>query len=240
MSCAPTVASASPASSPSDEEELAAALKAAGARTRRRGRGRRRRARSAVTALLGGTFNPPHNGHVELAHAASRAIRRRGRRAGRGAAGTQGRATRRRDAVSSLRAPPFPTTRSSSTRTSAPSTRSRQAGGAIRSSCIGADEFCDFLTWKDPEGVLDRARLAVATRPGFPRERFERVLEQLSQTGPRAVLRDRAAADLVRGHPCARRCGRPIDDLVPPAVAELIEARAAVPRGLVVRLLHAL
>jgi hypothetical protein len=36
----------------------------------RRGRGRRRGARAAVTTLLGGTFNPPHNGHVALAQAA--------------------------------------------------------------------------------------------------------------------------------------------------------------------------
>ena len=46
---------------------------------------------------------------------------------------------------------------------------------------IGADEFCDFLTWKDPEGVLARARLGVATRPGFPRDRLENVLRELSR-----------------------------------------------------------
>ena len=44
---------------------------------------------------------------------------------------------------------------------------------------IGADEFCDFLTWTEPHEVLRRTRLGVATRPGYPRERLESVLAQL-------------------------------------------------------------
>ena len=51
---------------------------------------------------------------------------------------------------------------------------------------IGADEFCDFLTWKEPDEVLRRTRLAVATRPGFPREKLESVLERLDD--PSRVL----------------------------------------------------
>ena len=35
---------------------------------------------------------------------------------------------------------------------------------------LGADEFADFLGWKEPEEVLRRVRLGVATRPGYPRE----------------------------------------------------------------------
>ena len=34
---------------------------------------------------------------------------------------------------------------------------------------VGADEFAELLTWKDPNGVLELARLGVATRPGYPR-----------------------------------------------------------------------
>ena len=44
---------------------------------------------------------------------------------------------------------------------------------------IGADEFSDFLSWREPEEVLRRTRLAVATRPGFPRERLDTVLAEL-------------------------------------------------------------
>jgi nicotinate-nucleotide adenylyltransferase len=89
---------------------------------------------------------------------------------------------------------------------------------------IGADQFCDFLSWKEPNEVLALTRLAVATRPGFPRERLERVLGELDapdrvsffEIEPTPVasreLRDRLAAGAGAG------------DDVPPAVAELIGA----------------
>jgi nicotinate-nucleotide adenylyltransferase len=44
---------------------------------------------------------------------------------------------------------------------------------------IGADEFRDFPAWKEPAEVLRLARLAVATRPGFPQEKLDAVLAQL-------------------------------------------------------------
>jgi nicotinate-nucleotide adenylyltransferase len=44
---------------------------------------------------------------------------------------------------------------------------------------IGADEFCDLPRWTEPAEVLRRVRLAVATRPGFPQERLEEALAQL-------------------------------------------------------------
>src|SRR6266496_2032008 len=46
---------------------------------------------------------------------------------------------------------------------------------------IGADEFADFPNWKEPDAVLDLARLVVATRPGFSREQLEAVLAQLTR-----------------------------------------------------------
>jgi nicotinate-nucleotide adenylyltransferase len=51
---------------------------------------------------------------------------------------------------------------------------------------IGADEFCDFLSWKEPQEVLRLARLGVATRPGYPRERLQSVLDRLEH--PERVL----------------------------------------------------
>jgi nicotinate-nucleotide adenylyltransferase len=44
---------------------------------------------------------------------------------------------------------------------------------------IGADEFRDFPDWKEPAEVLRLARLAVATRPGFPQGQLDAVLAQL-------------------------------------------------------------
>jgi nicotinate-nucleotide adenylyltransferase len=88
---------------------------------------------------------------------------------------------------------------------------------------VGADQFADFLSWKDPDGVLELARLAVATRPGYPRERLEHVLAELARPDrvsffeiePVEVssreVRDRVAR------------GKSIDGLVPPAVAAEIE-----------------
>ena len=89
---------------------------------------------------------------------------------------------------------------------------------------VGADQFADFLTWKDPNGVLELARLGVATRPGFPQERLDRVLGALERPDrvtffeiepldvSSSAIRDRIAG------------GEAIDGLVPAAVAAEIAA----------------
>ena len=46
---------------------------------------------------------------------------------------------------------------------------------------VGADEFAAFLEWKEPERVLELARLGVATRPGVDRSRLDAVLAQLGR-----------------------------------------------------------
>jgi nicotinate (nicotinamide) nucleotide adenylyltransferase len=88
---------------------------------------------------------------------------------------------------------------------------------------IGADQFCDFLTWQEPNAVLELTRLAVATRPGFPPERLRAVLRQLEHP-ERVVFFDLepnpAASRDVRALAAA---GEPLDGVVPPAVAALIE-----------------
>jgi nicotinate-nucleotide adenylyltransferase len=88
---------------------------------------------------------------------------------------------------------------------------------------IGADQFSDFLSWKDPDAVLERARLAVATRPGYPRERLDAVLEELDQP-ERVVFFD------IEPNPAASRdiralaeAGAPLGGLVPDAVEKLIQ-----------------
>jgi nicotinate-nucleotide adenylyltransferase len=177
-----------------------------------------------VTALLGGTFNPPHNGHVALARAAERQF---GDEVSVLVAARPGHKDVELDAETrlALARAAFP----DNSVELDPHERTvdmLQAGRWIDPLfLIGADEFCDFLDWKDPEGVLARARLAVATRPGYPRERLERVLVELShpervqffEIEPLPIssreLRERVAR------------GEPVDGLVPAAVAELIESR---------------
>ena len=90
---------------------------------------------------------------------------------------------------------------------------------------VGADQFGDFLSWKEPDEVLERARLAVATRPGYPRERLDAVLEQLDQP-ERVLFFD------IEPNPAASRDvralaadGKSLAGLVPDAVAERIRER---------------
>jgi nicotinate-nucleotide adenylyltransferase len=90
---------------------------------------------------------------------------------------------------------------------------------------IGADQFADFLSWQEPNAVLDLTRLAVATRPGFPLERLESVLGELEHP-------DRVVFFDIEPNPAASRdvralaaAGEPLDGLVPPEVARLIQER---------------
>jgi nicotinate-nucleotide adenylyltransferase len=90
---------------------------------------------------------------------------------------------------------------------------------------VGADEFSDYLSWKEPDAVLELARLAVATRPGFPRERLESVLEGLEDPGRVLFFEiepNPAASRDIRGLAAA---GAPLTGLVPDAVNDLIRAQ---------------
>ena len=90
---------------------------------------------------------------------------------------------------------------------------------------VGADQFRHFLAWSEPAEVLERTLLAVATRPGFPRDELDGVLALLDT--PERVLffeiePNPAASTEARARVVA---GEPLDDLVPPAVARLIQER---------------
>jgi nicotinate-nucleotide adenylyltransferase len=90
---------------------------------------------------------------------------------------------------------------------------------------IGADEFADFLRWKEPDGVLELARLGVASRPGYPREQLEDVLARLAH--PERVVFFEIEPLSVSSREIRERVarGEPIDGLVPPAVAAEIAGR---------------
>jgi nicotinate-nucleotide adenylyltransferase len=140
-----------------------------------------------MLGLYGGAFDPPHRGHVELARRAKQelgidrllvlVVAAPGHKAVATPAETRFRLARaafpddevildeHARTVDTLRAHPE---------------------WADSLFLIGADEFCDFPSWWDPGEVLERTRLAVATRPGFPRERLDEVLAQLRQ--PERVL----------------------------------------------------
>ena len=175
-----------------------------------------------MTALLGGTFNPPHNGHVALADAAEQ---RFGDAVVVLVAVRPGHKEVQLDADTRLRLAEAAFPERDVERDPYGRTVDMLAAGRWRDPLflIGADEFCDFLTWKDPQGVITRARLGVATRPGYPRDRLDTVLAHLSRP-------DRVEFFEIEPMPISSReirdrvaRGESIDGLVPRAVAELIE-----------------
>jgi nicotinate-nucleotide adenylyltransferase len=95
---------------------------------------------------------------------------------------------------------------------------------------IGADEFSDFLSWREPEEVLRRTRLAVATRPGFPRERLDTVLSRLEH--PERVCFFELEPTPVASRDLRARlaAGEDVGDEVPPAVAEILAREGLYPR----------
>lgn len=95
---------------------------------------------------------------------------------------------------------------------------------------IGADEFSDFLTWREPEEVLRRTRLAVATRPGFPRERLDTVLAELEH--PERVRFFELEPTPVASRDLRARlaAGEDVSDEVPPAVGEILAREGLYPR----------
>ena len=89
---------------------------------------------------------------------------------------------------------------------------------------VGADQFCDFPTWKEPDQVLRLASLGVATRPGFPQARLAAVLRELDR--PERVRFFELAPTPVSSRELRRRLedGADVDGDVPPAVLSIIRA----------------
>jgi nicotinate-nucleotide adenylyltransferase len=185
------------------------------------------------TGLLGGTFDPPHLGHLALADAA---IERFGLD---------------RLVVVVTGVPPHKQTRTDA------ETRFRLAEAAFRGRhkvelsrheldragpsytvetarwaaqqwgdaifLVGADEFADFLLWRDPNEILEHARLGVGTRPGYRREDLELVLANLARPD-RVELFDIPAVP-ISSRELRRRIAdeEDIESLVPERVALLID-----------------
>jgi nicotinate-nucleotide adenylyltransferase len=185
-----------------------------------------------VTGLLGGAFDPPHEGHAVLAREAIRHFRLerlvvvvtgiaphkavetdpevRYRLVEAAFGGRAGIELSRHEVEQRVPSYTVDTARWAEER----------FGEAIF--VVGADEFASFLSWREPDGVLEHVRLGVATRPGYPRERLERVLSALERPD-RVELFDIPALPIASSDVRARVArGEPIDGLVRPAVARLI------------------
>ena len=166
-----------------------------------------------MIGLYGGSFDPPHNGHVALARAALELFpldrlvvlvsERPGHKPPQAPAEARLRMTRAAFPDLDVELDAYPRT--------VDMLRARKWDDPIL--FIGGDELEAFSSWKEPEAVLELARLGVATRPGHSAQTEEARIElfempQLDVSS--SEVRRRIAA------------GQPIDDLVPPAVAALI------------------
>lgn len=173
--------------------------------------------------LYGGAFDPPHLGHVAVADAArarfgvERLVVLVGARPAHRAvyASVEDRSALARAAfpLDDVRLDPYPRT--------VELLRAERFDDPVF--VVGADQFRGFLAWSEPAEVLERTRLAVATRPGYPQDDLDGVLAQLER--PERVLffeiePNPAASTDVRARVEA---GEPLDGFVPTAVARLIE-----------------
>jgi nicotinate-nucleotide adenylyltransferase len=171
-----------------------------------------------VIGLLGGSFDPPHNGHVALADAAveqlpiDRLVVLVAELPGHREPPTVDADTRLKlvraafpEADVELETHPF----------TVDAVRGSRFDDAVF--ILGADQAAAFGTWKEPDEVLKHVKLGVGARAGYPEP-------DLSRYGDR-VLRFDLDSPNVSSSEVRRRvaAGETIDDLVPPAVARLIE-----------------
>lgn len=88
---------------------------------------------------------------------------------------------------------------------------------------VGADEFTDFPTWKEPDEVLEHVWLGVAGRPGFAQDRLDAVLARLRRPERVHVFAIEPLPISSRDIRARVAAGEAIDALVPRRVGALIE-----------------
>jgi nicotinate-nucleotide adenylyltransferase len=174
--------------------------------------------------LYGGAFDPPHFGHVALAEAALEhfdlerlivlVVAAPGHKEVQ--AGIDDRLRLAELAFGSL--PRTEIVRDDHERTIE---TLREGGWADAVFLIGADEFADFLSWVNPNGVLELARLGVASRPGHdPPEHVLAHLERPDRVEFFVIPDVPVSSDELRGR---LKRGESIADVVPEAVLREIE-----------------
>lgn len=193
-----------------------------------------------TVGLLGGAFDPPHNGHVVLA---KEAIRHFGperlvvvvtgdpphKRVETDAETRYALAAAAFESLPGVELSRFELDAGGPSYTVGTARWARAMYGDVVF-LVGADEFADFGSWHNPNGVLAEVRLGVATRPGYPAAQLDPVLSQLERPDRVELFEIPAIASSSTEVRERVAHGEPIDDLVPAAVAELI-AKLGLYRG---------
>jgi nicotinate-nucleotide adenylyltransferase len=174
------------------------------------------------TGLLGGTFDPPHNGHVLLAEAAKRHFEIDPLRVLVSSNPPHKDVSTPVDVRLGLARLAFPD--DDVVRDDNPYSIDTVSGfGDDGVFLVGADQFANFLTWRSPDEILEHVRLGVATRPGYPRQELERVLFRLERP-ERVEFFDLAPVPISSSEVRERaRRDLSIVNLVPPPVAAAID-----------------
>jgi nicotinate-nucleotide adenylyltransferase len=175
--------------------------------------------------ILGGVFDPPHNGHVALARAAVEGLHLERLLVlvvadpGHKHTGTPAE-TRLDLARLAFEDVPAATLELDRHARTVDSLEERHLDDAVF--ILGADELAGFESWKSPRRVLELVRLAVAVRPGVSRDDVRAVRERLD--APRRILEFEMEPEDVSSSEIRARVarGEPIDGLVPPSVADAI------------------
>jgi nicotinate-nucleotide adenylyltransferase len=91
---------------------------------------------------------------------------------------------------------------------------------------VGGDMAWSLPTWREPEAILELARIAVAERVGARREEVRQQLAGLAGVADRVSYIDVPRIDISSAALRQRiHSGRPITYLVPDAVSDYIEER---------------
>ncbi|MGH3103740.1 MAG: nicotinate-nicotinamide nucleotide adenylyltransferase [Gaiellaceae bacterium] len=171
-----------------------------------------------MTGLLGGAFDPPHNGHLALARAAvahfdlERLVVLVAARPGHRAVAAPG-PVRLRLAEAAFADVPGALVELDEHAHTVDLLRENRFDDPIF--LLGADQWAAFRSWKEPEEVLAQARLGVAARPGsaeLAADEHDRVTVFPIEPVPVSSSQIRALV----------AAGEPISGLVPAAVERLI------------------
>jgi nicotinate-nucleotide adenylyltransferase len=200
-----------------------------------------RKARARKVGILGGTFDPPHIGHLWLATLAADSLGlghvllmpaarppHKGRRAVSNAADRvmMTRLAIHGDPGLDLSLVEMERPGPSYTVDSLAQLRAHLGNDVGLVLIMASDSFAEIGSWREPDRLLELAELAVGPRPGTPLPDPGTLRERFGAAAARIHLLDGPSLDVSSSEIRARvAAGRPIRYLVPRAVEELITAR---------------